>query len=334
MIPPEIILDRYVKEKFPNGYFGKLNIERVSSSSLRTFLDGLQIETNDALRLENANASGGVVHPPFHFDYLEATVANAHAIPLAEYWFIALTLPLVISIVDVSKDLSRSPIVLQLLHLDSGAMQHPDILWGYLGQIQMLFLTAHEYTHLIHQHSDRKAPDGMWTEFVPRIAHGSMESQVEELDADGYATYLVLAFLLRSERRERALIQLGRSNLTTGDADELIMSCFFLALMAFFRTLWPESVRSPLSQLTHPPVPVRIDYVIQIAKMWCGQFDHLEPSWFTSPRLKHLFHAGISKGNQSHRPGWDAQLSLLKSAGGDQYRNLLFEKANSLRRRE
>lgn len=167
MIPPEIILDRYVKENFPKGYFGKLNIERIRSSSFRTFLEGLQIETNDALRLENANASGGIVHPPFHFDYLDATVTNAHAIPLAEYWFIALTLPLVMSVVDVSKDLSRSPVVLQLLHLDSGAMQHPDILWGYIGQIQLLFLTSHEYTHLIHQHSERKEPSGIWTEFVP-----------------------------------------------------------------------------------------------------------------------------------------------------------------------
>ena len=168
MIPPEIILDRHVKENFPKGYFGKLNTERVRSSSFRMFLDGLQIEANDALRLENANASGGVVHPPFHFDYLDATVTNAHAIPLAEYWFIALTLPLVMSVVDISKDLSRSPVVLQLLHLDSGTMQHPDILSGYLGQIQLLFLTSHEYTHLIHQHSAREAPTGCGPSSCPK----------------------------------------------------------------------------------------------------------------------------------------------------------------------
>ena len=74
--------------------------------------------------------------------------------------------------------------------------------------------------------------------------------------------------------------------------------------------------------------------MIQIAKMWCGQFGILEQSWFTSPRLQHLFHAATSKGNQSHSQGWDAQVGLLESADGDQYRNLLFEKANSMRRRE
>lgn len=332
-MPPEIILDRYVRENFPKSYSGKLDIERIGSPSFRTFLYGLQIETNDALRLENANASGGVVHPPFHFDYLHATVTNAHAIPHECFWFIALTLPLIKAVVDVSRHLSRSSVVLQLLHLDSGAFR-PDILWGYLGQIQLMFLTSHEYTHLIHQHSARRESSGMWTELVPQTTCGSIDSQVEELDADGYAAYLVLTFLLRGERRQSALIQLGQANMPSADCDELILSCFFLALMAFFRTLWPESMRLPLDQLTHPPVPVRIDYVIQIAKMWCGQFGIVEESWFTSPHLQDLFHAAALEVDRTNRQGWDAQVTFLTSADGDQYRNLLFEKSNKLRRHE
>ena len=127
MTPPEIILDRYMKETFPKSYSGKLDIEQISSPSFRTFLYGLQIETNEALGLENANASGGVVHPPFHFDYLHATATNAHAIPHECFWFIALTLPLIKSVTDVSKHLSRSSVVLRVLHLDSGALP-PDTL--------------------------------------------------------------------------------------------------------------------------------------------------------------------------------------------------------------
>ncbi len=333
MMSPEIILDRYVRENFPKSYSGKLDIERVGSSSLRTFLYGLQIETNGALRLENANASGGIAHPPFHFDYLDTTVTNAHAIPYEGFWFIALTLPLIKSIVDVSRHLSRSSVVLQLLHLDTGALQ-PDILWSYLGQISLMFLTSHEYTHLIHQHSARKELSGMWTELVPQNNCGGIDSQVEELDADGYAAYLVLTFLLRSERRQRALIQLGQMNMPAADCDELILSCFFLALMAFFRTLWPESIRLPFDQPTHPPAPVRIDYVIQVAKMWSGQFSIGEQSWFTSPRLQDLFHAADSEGDGTNKQGWDAQIALLTSADGGQYRNLLLEKSNKFRRGE
>ena len=333
MTPPEIILNRYVREHFPKSYLGKLDIERVGPQSLRTFLYGLQIEMNDALRLENANASGGVVHPPFHFDYLDAPVTNAHAIPHECFWFIALTLPLIKRVTDAARHLSRSSVALQLLHLDSGALR-ADVLWSYLGHIQLLFLTSHEYTHLIHGHSARRELGGVWTELVPQTARGSVDSQVEELDADGYATYLVLAFLLRSPFRQRQLILLGQEELPTADCDELIMSCFFLALMALFCTLWPESIRLPLDRLTHPPVPMRIDYVIQVAKMWGGQFGHAEQSWFTSPRLQDLFQIAASGGDEANRRGWDAQVRLLTSVDGDQYRNLLFEKSNKLRRHE
>jgi len=174
----------------------------------------------------------------------------------------------------------------------------------------------------------------MWTELVRPIYCGTIDSQVEELDADGYAAYLVLTFLLRSERRHRALIQLGLANMPTAYCDEVIVSCFFLALMAFFRTLWPESITLPFDRLTHPPVPVRIDYVIQVAKMWCGQFGIVEQSWFTSPRLQELFHAAASEGDKTNSQGWDAQIALLSSADGDRYRHLLFEKSNKMRRRE
>jgi hypothetical protein len=64
-------------------------------------------------------------------------------------------------------------------------------------------------------------------ESVPETTCGSMDSQVEELDADGYAAYLLWTFLLRSERRQRALIELGQANMPTTDCDELILSCFF-----------------------------------------------------------------------------------------------------------
>ncbi|MGD0787004.1 MAG: hypothetical protein ABR898_03395 [Terracidiphilus sp.] len=333
MTPPETILDRYVRENLPKSYSGKLNIELVGSPSLRTFLYGLQIEMNDALRLENANASGGVVHPPFHFDYIHANVKNAHAIPHECFWFVAVTLPLIKSVVDVSRRLSRSSVVLRLLHLDSGSFR-PDILWGYLGQIQLMFLTSHEYTHLIHGHIARRESSGMWTELVPPTACGNIDSQVEELDADGYATYLVLTFLLRSERRQRALIQLEQTNIPAADCDELILSCFFLALMALFCTLWPESVSVPLDELKHPPVPVRVEYVIEVAKMWCGQFGSVEQSWFASLHLQDLFHAAASEVDGTTRQGWDSQIALLSSADGVQYRNLLFEKSNKLRRRE
>jgi hypothetical protein len=180
MIPPEVILDRYVKAHLRNepgcsSYAGKLDIERVGSPSFRVLLSTFQNEINEALRLENANASGGVEHPPFHFDYLDvAEIENAHAFQHEGFSFIVVTLPLVETMLDVSQRLSRSAVVLQLLHLDSGTLEL-DILQGLLAQIQLLFLIAHEYTHHVHEHISRRDKSKVWTEFPHRMTCGNID---------------------------------------------------------------------------------------------------------------------------------------------------------------
>ena len=65
MIPPEVILDRFVRTQLRNelgfsDYVGKLDIERVESPSFRSFLHLVQKTMNEMLRLEGINASGGV----------------------------------------------------------------------------------------------------------------------------------------------------------------------------------------------------------------------------------------------------------------------------------
>jgi hypothetical protein len=285
MTPPEVILDRWVKARLRDsrefdGYAGKLDIERVWSSALRTFLFGFQNAMNEALRLENANSSGGTKHPPFHFDYLDASVEikNAHAFQHEDFSFIVVTLPLIELILEVSQRLSRSAIAAQLLRLELGALQ-PDILQGFLAQIQLLFLIGHEYTHHVHQHIARRDQSGVWTEFPHPETPGNIDSQAEELDADGYATYLVLTHLLRGEGRLGAFIQLKTANMSAADRDELILSCFLLAVLAFFCTFWHGEIVASLYELKHPPPPVRIKYAIRVAEMWCGQFGSVSQSW-------------------------------------------------------
>jgi len=65
MVPPEVILDRFVRTQLCNeagfsGYLGKLDTETIESPSFRSFLYLVQDTMNEALRLEGVNASGGV----------------------------------------------------------------------------------------------------------------------------------------------------------------------------------------------------------------------------------------------------------------------------------
>jgi len=343
MVPPEVILDRFVRTQLCNeagfsGYLGKLDTETVESPSFRSFLYLVQDTMNEALRLEGVNASGGVEHPPFHFDYLDvsAGITNAHAFEHGGFAFIAVTLPMVELVWRLSHRLSRSPRVCELLN-SSPAELAPDALQGLLFQIQLSFLVSHEYTHHVHRHSveSEAGVNGLWTEFLRDEAGGTIHSQAQELDADGYAIYLVLAHLLRGGRRESALALLGGTDAPGLDGDELLLTCFFLALLAFFCAFWHGGVdMASIYEFRHPPPPVRIKYVIQVAEMWSCQNESVSRSWFVPARFQALFGAAADVISRTARQEWDAQMSFLRGADGSRYDGQLFEKFERIRQKQ
>jgi hypothetical protein len=195
---------------------------------------------NNALHCENVNASGGVQHPPFHFDYIEVEdgTKNAHAFQYAGFSFIAVTLPLIELLWDISQRLCRSVLVQQLLGVNppTGDL---DALHLFIFQLQLSFVVSHEYTHHVHQHCDRD-PEGItgaWTEFHALMT-GGIDDQAQELDADAYAIYLGLANFLRGDGRQSGLAQLGRQGSSAIDADDILLTCFLLAVTALFCALW------------------------------------------------------------------------------------------------
>ena len=300
MTPPEVILDRFVRTRLCHnpgcrGYIGKLDIDRVQSPSFRAFLYLVQETMNEALRQEGVNASGGVVHRPFHFDYLDVAdaSANAHAFQHEDSAFIVVTLPMVELVWRLTHALSRSPRIRQLLSAAPDSLD-ADSLQGLLFQIQLNFLVSHEYTHHVHGHcvDAPGAMAGLWTEFLGDAKNGNLKAQAQELDADGYAIYLALAHLLRSERRETALGQLGWGSASTRDGDEQLLTCFFLSELAFFCAFWRGGIdMESVYEFLHPPPPVRIKYAIQVAQMWCGQNDSVAASWFSPARFQGFFGA-------------------------------------------
>jgi len=161
---------------------------------------------------------------------------------------------------------------------------------------------------------------------------GSMNSQAQELDADGYAAYLVLAHLLRREMRSSALAELGRLGLQGTDGDELLLTRFFLAVLAFFCEFWHGDIdMASVYQFRHPPPPVRIKYMIQVAEMWCGQNGSVPQSWFSPARFQELFRAAAEVIEGNARQTGDAQMSFLRGGDGVQYNQQLFERFEAAR---
>lgn len=338
---PEVALHRWVMEcsrrdpKF-DGYVGVLDVEKVGSPSFRSLLLIVRKAINDALRLETLNASGGTEHPPYHFDYIEVRSDakfpyNAIAFQHEGSAFIVITRPFVELLFDLSQRLSRSPLILELLGIDP-PNPGPDSLLLLLFQLQISFLVSHEYTHHVHRHVSPGISPGTWIEFAQDLTSGSIECQAQELDADAYAIYLVLGNFVRGAGRSSALRQLGKQHLESIDADALLLESFFLSLMSLFCARWPVDLNmASIRAFTHPPAPVRIEYAIRVAKMWCEQNQSVSESWFGARRFQTLFRIATEAIGGSAPQQWDDHIHFLMSAECSSYNELLFELFERLR---
>jgi len=339
MTPPEVVLDRWIKLQASTrpqcrNYVGKLDVDKVNPPSFRSFLHFVQGTMNLALQSENANASGGVEHAPFHFDYLEVKddTKNAHAFYHEGFSFIVITLPFLEMLWDVSQRLSQSPIVRGTLGINRDSVRL-EALQAIFSQFQLAFLVSHEYTHHIHRHCGTDSTNNVWDEFIQDKKRGGLKCQAQELDADGYALYLTLANYLRGAARENTLAQVGLQGSNYLNGDEALLTVFFFALTALFCSLWPEDVPiASIEQFPHPPAPVRIDYAIRVAAMWASQNASVPQEWFAAERFRGIYAGAIDALPGRARPEWDAHVAFLRSQEGTNYDARLFKEFESVRK--
>ncbi len=299
----------------------------------------LQQNANEALRLEGINASGGTEHPPYHFDFLEVSgsIANAHAFQHEGFAFIVMTLPLVELLLNLSFTLSQSPPVRQLLGIGSAPLIQDPFRFT-LFQLQFDFLLGHEYTHHVHRHCARSATGSLsvWTEFLKAEDSGSLEQQAQELDADGYSSYLLLANLLQDENRYATVLEaMGYASHRSAASDELLFTMFFVVVLNVFCAFWRKRTEvAGLYQLVHPPPPVRINNIIQVSQMYTGQNGPVASTWFNPSRFMELFRiaAAAIPGSESDRQTWDSQMALLRTPEGERYAQALFVKFEKARK--
>ena len=236
-------------------------------------------------------------------------------------------------IFKISQQLSRTAGITRVLVRGPEALDQ-DALHGLLFQTQMNFLVSHEYTHHVHRHCvEATASTQLRNELPVGRGYGGLDPQAQELDADGYAVMLVLAHLLRGERRTSALEALGQGGLPTLAGDAVLLLCFLLTASAYFCSSWHTGACIvSLYDLTHPPPPIRIKYVIEVAKMWCSLNGSLPTTWFDPARLQSLFAAAAELIDATTKQTWQQQISALRSREGDEYDRLLYARFEELRR--
>ena len=334
--PPEILFHRFFQNERLSPadrqkYRGKQDLDRLEPR-LRSLLIGIQSSLNASLNQKQSCmlSEGEELH--FHFDYIEASVRNALAFAYEGYSFIGITMPLIESLWHICEQLSNSGSVTEMLNAIGTDQQHEST-HAELFATQLSFVVSHEYSHHIRGHLF--VPDSQ-TELgneIPGVsAIGSLNDQAREVDADGFAVYLVLTHLIAGERRARSLKSLDYTRIEDEVADKLLLSLFILSASSFLLASSPAIFDNvTLYRLTHPPQAARMNELMKNVQSWCEQNRPVLETWLTLERFQ-LLTGTVREATLEISGGqnWSDQTTFFISDTGAEYFRHLHEEVLSL----
>jgi len=327
LLPPEVLLDRFFKsdlrsQKDRDIYRGKQDLDALEPG-LRSLLADFQVALNEALRNQgNVFAKGR--YPNFHFDYVDATIGNALAFEHEGYAFIVVTMPLIKVLWHTCARLCRSAEAMEILRVVA-TDELREATFAVLFATQLNFVVAHEFAHHDRGHfPERDSATDLWNEIPAEGTVGSLEQQAREVDADGWAVYLVLTHLMIGERRESARGLLRLQTAPDASVDEILLSSFILAVAAVL-LIFPPTVfdERKLYRLTHPPQAARMNEVMHRVQTWCEQNRPALGAWMTLGRFQRLLRTAEASSEVNGALDWSQQTEFfLTQAGADYFRRL------------
>lgn len=279
-----------------------------------SFLEGVCKTLTEALNNEKRNVSGHVSHPPFQCVFSDSEEPQANAMLMDGVSVIWITKGLLAFVWTSCDLLSMSEHVIQLFnHAPSNQIRDA------LFQTQLSFSLCHEYAHHVHGHL-AQASFG--------LEAGDVLTQVFEVDADCYAIYFVLAFLIKDAGRAGAIERLNCAQ-ANGDAqDEALLASFVLATSGFLYATPPVPLDPARPfQRRYPPLAARMNWIMQSAMDWCDQNKPHLKEWMTGDKCRVLmFFAAAAVAELNGGAHWGDQIDFLKSAQGAEYASAVMER--------
>ena len=324
--PPEVLLDRCLRQTgcpvAGLGYRGKDSLQSLDPIELGKLLEEIQGATNEGLN-EAEHIPQHVVCPPFHLDYIDCDqTINAHAFRYEGYSFIAITIPFVYRLWDMSAGLSRAGVIEMPADVSLNEEEWRERLRVTLFRIAFRFVTLHEWTHHVHGHvGDGPIP---FNEVPEADEHASLQRQVLELDADGYAAHHTLKGLYRHGWAVDRLLCMGA--VPQAIQDDILFSCFVLGTGAI---MFPLSAGTKfdtedLYRDPHPPQAGRMQFLLYQANQWRARHWPTGGVWMAPERFRTLISAvvEVANGVRGFAPSaWNDQNQFLVSPQGIAYLN-------------
>lgn len=226
-------------------------------------------------------------HPQLHFDYIKVKRtpcagpkpllrSNAVAFQTSGIYFVGMTVPLVRELFRVSLDLAR----LGRITAPFGFRPHEDgrrrSFIAVLFSTMLQFVASHELGHHFHGHQGRDVEDtGDPTFFYDESASPTSttfpESQVKEVEADGYAVKMVMNNLTLGRPREATLQLLGQRD-STEHSEKHLLRLFVLATGGFlFSRAVGEFDPQGIGESRHPPKVSRMHFIMTGLREWCRE---------------------------------------------------------------
>jgi hypothetical protein len=293
-------------------------------------LRSLQKMFNDSLRNEKQGVPEHVEHAPFHVDYVDSDVQNALAFRCDDYSFIGITVPLIYAISDVCLLLSKSPTVATLLRVRPSVKDY-NALHAVLFYSLINFIVAHEFTHHVHGHVCPPSSDRMFpNEILDAGSVGNLKSQIQEIGADGYAIFHLLANLFDGSGRSWLTV-LELASEEPDVQDEALLSLVVVAVGAYlFIRRTPKLDRANIYRLTHPPQAARRNCLMQEAMNWCRENRPNLLGWMTGNRFQQIMNAATEAtlGRSGAQLAGDLT-AFLRSEEGVKYLTALYEGVNA-----
>jgi hypothetical protein len=210
-----------------------------------------------------------VEHPSFHVDYIDSDIENAIAIPHGGYSFIGLTVALMCTASDVCLALSKSQEAVALLRVQASDEEYNN-LQAVLFYVLLAFIVGHEWTHHVHGNAGQLDATGFPNEVLDAGGGGSLDSQIKEIDADGYSAHHVLANLI--DNPQRPLIAALKIDAAPANVQDEVMFAIFVVAVAAYLFVRPafDLDRVTIYKDSHPPQAARMHFLMDQTEGWCS----------------------------------------------------------------
>jgi hypothetical protein len=273
------------------------------------FLEDIRRTLTEALNNEKLNMPDHVPHPRFECTFSDSDEPQAKAMLMGGVSVICITHGMLGLVWAVCDRLSKSEHIVQTFN-----HARPYQIHNALFQTLLASILCHEYVHHVHGHLAQPDSD------IP--------SQVLEVDADSYAVYFALEFLIKGMGRAGAVERLNCADQSIEAQDRALLSSFILATGGF----WHATATDPFNvaqiyQRAHPPIAARMNWIMCSAMSWCEQNKPQLKNWMTLEQWRRLMlFAAIAVAELGGNIEWGDQTNFLMSEQGIEYQAVVTTK--------